>query len=717
MSSAVRQLSLAKSDLSADSATGRFHGLQETDNGLNATFVGDANSYALGYRLKAYQDEKTVVRLTFQVNGWDSINYLAFGWRDNKNRFWHIKSTNPVQGFDINETISSKHIAFRLTNGWDDKPDADALDRVEVFVRGTPSTKGGEIRISAVDVFNHDSPPDDLSVNLEDPCPLSQIKWSDATFARASQGIRDVVHRYFVEAYASFQSDADHFMQTGKLSFAGIEPIAWPIHSNVPPSVWDYSTTRYLWHSLHMPQILIAAYTDTHGTQYLYPARELTDRWITENLAKQSEDLRYAWYDHGTAMRLITMLQLWDIGLAEKFDARFMSRLLHAIELHGQLLASEGFYVRNMTTRYHNHGIFQDVALMLVREYVPELALAGEWRDIALSRLREQLRHLSVQDGPVTTNAENSFGYHKGFEGLCNLASGVLSVSEDKDTGKDLIDLCHDLANFTDLVTYPDGRGPSYGDSFRMVNSSLAQADFSYENKVTVLPNAGFAVISGNTEGGIPYQFSMVAPSKTSIHKHADNLSFSLWAAGVEWLIDPGFYTHHYDEPFTAYARGPLAHNAIALPDGEYAIEPGLAYLRLMSDTPDRFEIHGQHDAYEGARISRKVEGVHGSGRFEITDKVEADDKSGALLMLHAGEEVSAEFIDQKLRLSSSISDISVTINLPAGVNCNVARGLDDGERILGWSFPSFGVRVPIDTVQCEVPTNQSVNWEVSIRN
>ncbi|MFP3449976.1 hypothetical protein SB765_34160, partial [Pseudomonas sp. SIMBA_067] len=68
------------------------------------------------------------------------------------------------------------------------------------------------------------------------------------------------------------------------------------------------------------------------------------------------EDRKFAWYDHGTAERLLAFLLIWDIGVRQQFEHRFMVRLRSAIFKHAQLLASEMFYASHQASRYHNHA-------------------------------------------------------------------------------------------------------------------------------------------------------------------------------------------------------------------------------------------------------------------------------------------------------------------------------------------------------------------------
>ena len=57
-------------------------------------------------------------------------------------------------------------------------------------------------------------------------------------------------------------------------------------------------------------------------------------------------------------------------------------------------------------------------------------------------------------------------------------------------------------------------------------------------------------------------------------HGHADALSFSLSAAGLEFLIDPGTYAYHTQERWRNYFRGTSAHNTVRL-DGARPVGAG----------------------------------------------------------------------------------------------------------------------------------------------
>lgn len=693
---------------------------REDGGGIQTAFTGEDGVYSVAYPLPEVLTERDHISLTFSISGWEKISYLAFGWRDRQGKFWHAKSTNPPQGTEIRETIHPRSIAFKLTQGWDAAPPDGAISSVEVFIKGTPKRSGATTSILDARILETDHRSDDALMAFEDSyCPVSGLgTWLKAvSLSPVSDQVRDAVGDYLRTVDNSYSTDADHFLLTGELALPGIDRIPWAKTDDFPADAHEYTTTRYLWHALAMSNSLISTYENTHDTKYLFPAREMADRWLSENFYSETDDVRYAWYDHGTSIRLIALLRLWDMGVKEQFDARFMSRTLDAIAAHGELLASEAFYVRNMVMRHHNHGIFQDVALFLIHEYVPELQDALEWQTLALKRMREQFAALSTKEGPVTVNAENSLGYHYGFQGLCKLVRGVLEFSDA--SAADIVDLCDGLERFSELVSYPDGRGPSYGDSYRRENDArLAEGIYATKNRTVVLPESGYAIVEGQTANAdIPYKLVMIAPSKTVIHKHQDNLSLSLWASGLEWLIDPGFQTHQYEDPFPKYARSSLAHNALFLEGRQYSIEPNKADISLADIEPEEdFAIQGSHSAFEGAIVSRRISGLINSGVISVRDEVESASSLSGSLMFHAGEQVDARIHEEGITLTSRLSEVSVSIDLPSDAVCAVVRGRDNHEGILGWSFPTFANKVPIDTVKCDVPTDRPLTWQINIK-
>ena len=107
---------------------------------------------------------------------------------------------------------------------------------------------------------------------------------------------------------------------------------------------------------------LTQAYYLTDDSSYLGVSKNILVQWVVYESSKESQDNPYLWYDHGTAIRsnnIIYFLLAYIDHQAEKVDPDFCDSMLNILEEHGGHLSNVDEYYRN-----HNHGIFQDQALI-----------------------------------------------------------------------------------------------------------------------------------------------------------------------------------------------------------------------------------------------------------------------------------------------------------------------------------------------------------------
>ena len=210
---------------------------------------------------------------------------------------------------------------------------------------------------------------------------------------------------------------------------------------------------------------------------------------------------------------------------------------------------------------------------------------------------------------------------------------------------------------------------------------------------------------------------TVLATSLCRTHKHEDNLSFTLFFDGLEWLIDPSFYSHEYASTVPAYLRSALAHNALAIPGRSYSIEPGVATLSGHTDGSE-FTISAEHRAYENIVVKRELRGRIDRLAIDINDSATAAPAvaSGDLyLMLHCGEQVEATLAGHELLLTHPDSKYQFAVHLPSN-QCQIHRGASEGERISGISGLGFMKHTAINTVECRVPFNVGLNWKILLK-
>jgi hypothetical protein len=647
--------------------------------------------------------------IQLRLRGWESLSYIAIGHPE-AGAYIHVKARNTRQDHWFDFDIGFRDVAWGWGTGWkylEDRP----INEVRLYIKGVPGPEAGS-DIRTVRVWQEISHP--LKVFGEDCFVKPEVV----------EALFEYQRMYFPE----FKDQACAFMDEGLCPLTGQTLLDWYIGSELPARLHDNGTWQYSWHSLH-PAVILMLLAENENTRSdrgaaaMMAARDFVTDWLGRNHEHPEANIKYAWYDHGVAERVLTLLMLYGAGQKSGFDVRFMARLRRAILRHGQFLASEVFYSGHQPTRYHNHAWFQDLALIAIALFFPGWTCTARWGDLALARITDQFDRLIVNDGDFAVFAENSVGYHFGIE---RLVANMGRLARLSDRASSIETISSGLSRFTALIRYPGGkRALGQGDTFRLPNAPEGDASGRQPYPVpeaTILPKAGYAVAKGN-HGSAPFMLVFLATSRIQTHKHADNLSFTLYMDGIEWLIDPSFVSHEYTNPVPAYLRSAPAHNALVLPDHPYSIAPGLARLWGVSDD-EAFTFEGNNDAVSGLRFTRRIVGSLTSLHCAFSDQLVQTVESGKLhetlsavrLMFHCGEGVEAELLadDAGVALRHPASHLGLRICLPPGCRTTLIRGHQD-HPVRGVAGLGFLQQVAITTIEIALPSGvNELDWTLS---
>jgi len=642
----------------------------------------------------------------FRLRGWEALRYVAIGYTHEKpfrrKEFRHVKISNAWQDKWTNFSIGHQDLAFGLQNDWQHPPATEISD-FRIYLSGTPGDGGARLDI--------------------DSCWFWQEAESVPLWVRGAlpafpppDSLQDIISGYLKTRFKTADVQAKAFMEEGACPLYGEVRLAWPYAVPLPPELNTVGTYRFSWHSLHPAMILMVHARNSGELAPLFAAREMVTNWLERSYFQPDGDKKFSWYDHGTAERLVAMVQMWSIGLEHPFDHRFMTRLRTAIFRHGQLLASEVFYAFHQGTRYHNHAWFQDIALMVTAVAMKEFPCAEHWLETSIYRLTDQLEHLIVRDNGYAVFVENSIGYHRGVQRLVEFAGELVAFA-----GKESVipTIGKELPRFSQFFRYPDKRTSAQGDTFRFSNergTAIRRLKPYLDPGCIVLPKAGYAIVSGNHDG-YPFMVSVLATSLCRTHKHEDNLSFTLFFDGLEWLIDPSFYSHEYKAPLPAYLRSAAAHNCLALPGRKYSIDPGLAQIDGTSEGPN-FVVKGQHSAYDKVLIQREIRGNIDRLELNIVDRAIAQkfyaSGNDLRLLLHCGDGIAARLQGNHLQLSHPDSKYILVISLP-NEKCTLHYGEMTGDTIRGITGLGFMQQASIYTLECEVPFETDLQWTIKV--
>jgi len=216
--------------------------------------------------------------------------------------------------------------------------------------------------------------------------------------------------------------------------------------------------------------------------------------------------------------------------------------------------------------------------------------------------------------------------------------------------------------------------------------------DFETDREIRVIADAG------------PLGYREIAA-----HGHADALSFTLSAGGVELLVDPGTYAYHTQGEWRSYFRGTAAHNTVRI-DGADQSQPGGNFMWLrkaragcsrwvVSAVEDLFE--GWHDGYlaleDPVLHRRRIVLRKDERRVLLEDTLQMEGEHDVEIFLHCHEECDVVTEGSSTRISRRGRAIEVAWPDVAGGTVHALKGSVDP--IGGWVSRAFDRKTPACTL------------------
>lgn len=259
---------------------------------------------------------------------------------------------------------------------------------------------------------------------------------------------------------------------------------------------------------------------------------------------------------------------------------------------------------------------------------------------------------------------------------------------------------------WADVLRYSTRQFPAFGDTFRGGTGERYLHNSRPDAAFYLMKKSGYAVARGYHSDTF-FVVVFIASSLSSTHKHCDNLSFTIYFDGIEWLIDPSFYNHEYVNGISKYLRSPEAHNIVYIKDRKYLIEPGLC--KISGESNDKkFKIEGEHFCYKEICIKRMIEGQLDKMELTITDCIYPSIYE-INMRLHCGEKVQSIITSEGIRLSHPESNYQLLISCT--LPCIVLHGQENGG-IAGTGFCQYS---EIDTLQFNCFKIDKLKWRISV--
>lgn len=438
-------------------------------------------------------------------------------------------------------------------------------------------------------------------------------------------------------------------IEQGIYRFRAFPPIAVDLFEDWTAN--PVSNRSWQWHSASfnfMPWLL-ALHAESGDQRAIDHAAKGIASWHRRFVELES-DYEFAWHDHATANRLMSVLSL--LCHLDTHPARFdlHDLLPEFLGAHGDRLCLQEMY-----SRHTNHGIDQSRALLLLAICAPWLEHADRWREVAIGRLQDELEHAFAADG---AHVENSPGYHQFVSGL--FTDVLLTLGDALDTAfrERLQSALGRAAGFMAWIVRPDGWLPPIGDTeckpasnvYRTLAGTSEYAQVQWvctrghdgqrpSGWTRTFPHSGYFIARSDwqDEGCLPGDARHLVfrcGGLSEYHRHDDDLSLTLWW-GSDWLLDGGAYSYAELNPVRRYLRSKWGHNVVVVDDGDYTwARPGAGAsgsLTLIDDAPARPVVKGDTQSYPDLTASREVAVERGGMRFEVADLVCAAEGESAV--------------------------------------------------------------------------------------
>ena len=304
--------------------------------------------------------------------------------------------------------------------------------------------------------------------------------------------------------------------------------------------------------SLVVPDTLLGAYEATGNESYFAQATQaiLAFGDFERDLLTDLGNVRN---DHAIVARVGVLTRFWRLYRTRPdFDEAVARKALQQMTRCAEFLGKQSHF-----TAATNHGVMQNIGLLQAAVAFPDIPGASRWREIARSRLSQQMAFYVNGEGVVL---EDGPGYHRFGIELLGMVLQLLDWN-----GLPAIDGLPDKYArglvFLNRLVRPDGSIPRIGDTNGAVVSDdggvrypapagVADRSLSLSDGTHLYPNAGYAITERalKEQTGAPQLVSHATVYWSHFPGHGHEIagegSFVLWAAGVDWLGNTGYWPY-----------------------------------------------------------------------------------------------------------------------------------------------------------------------------
>ncbi|MDV3353313.1 heparinase II/III family protein [Leptothoe sp. LEGE 181152] len=488
-----------------------------------------------------------------------------------------------------------------------------------------------------------------------------------------------------------------------------------PGEASIPfktPLPWGENPTQRIYYIrvLHFLGYLVPLLQEARKTgdrQYLIAAENILIDWLKSNPYPNGAHTA-AWYEGCVVHRLGVLLEFLKtykaLGSSQNLP---LYKLLATIHQHVSYL----YFKRNQHYQIGNHGLRQDILLIIASYAMPYFQEAPTWRQVALLGLEKQLTEYCSEEGVWL---EHTPGYQVYIDQWLWYLMHFLKENQ--------LPIPQVLKGFFELsdqyithIMLPDGTLPTIGDTANMnAVRSLARGwspGVTYvmsqgkegqkpEELDKFFPTAGEATLRdiwGNTPEEYQKTFYICCHSSQHlplVHRHEDALSFIVYGAGRHWIIDPGRYAFTLDKKYNQFFKSAYAHNTCAIRDQALApqqhpeLSATLSKDHLSTDQLAVVSMLSQRFPRNG-KVTRYLIFVRHEKLLFVIDQFEGSEKEHWQFVMPFAPDLEASRNEHSICVEDTKNN-DTTLDILLGgdfstSNIQLIRGQESP--LLGWTF------------------------------
>ncbi|NHH93941.1 Heparin-sulfate lyase [Bacillus sp. MB95] len=488
----------------------------------------------------------------------------------------------------------------------------------------------------------------------------------------------------------------------------------WPTYKFNGKLTWKENPYKddswsFYFQSLDMVGYLTNAYEQTHSQKYLEKAQWYIESWMNANPSPTKQASRFAWKDHSTANRVVTMIQFWEqYKDSVIYDKDFENKLIEMLEKHGDFLMDDKNYSAGS-----NHGIFQDRSLIELALIFPDMPHSEQWYKKGMGRL---ITHV---EGDVTKSGvhkEHSPSYHLLVLNLFKSINGFIkqfNVNEPK-----LKDGISKMEDYLAFIGNQSGDLPMLGDSqpeslYSLNPKSITSPKLLYvvtkgkQGKKTgqemVYADGGTAVFKNDLNNERPLYLLFTSAFHSTTHKHADDLSFILNYGKTDFFVDSGKYNYSYTDPYREYFKGTLAHNTVTVDKKSFPVtkdQVNKSKINSSEINKTYSYVTGSHELYKGVKVSRTLVYLKNTNSILVRDVMESNKNHTYTDIFNIGKDVDVKKSASRVFTLTSKLDQQQIELIQLTKMSTIKNYKGSASPIAGWQSLEFNKKLPITQLQ-----------------